>query len=449
MSAPKKVLIIDDDADYRQLMGEVLQLEGWQVLTAGDGEAGFDAAREHRPDVVLCDLLMPRSNGFLVCTQIRSEYTLRHTKIVVTSGRDYDSDRLAAREAGADEYLTKPIKPYDVLALISRLCDDLQAGTPPPVATDPSSHKPAMIRFWGVRGSIPTPGPATVRFGGNTSCVEVRARGEIIILDGGTGLRPLGRELINEFKDQHLNLTLLLTHTHWDHIQGLPFFPPIYQPHCRLRILGFEGARRGLVNVLTGQMESPYFPVPFGELPGNIEVEELKDMEFQVGPVQVSAWFANHPGICVGYRIHTDQGTVVFFPDNEPHCRYEADGRVLPARADSSLEYARAQEEKMIEFVRGADVLILDAQYDHAEYVRHIGWGHGCVDDVVALAMKAEVKQLFLFHHDPDHDDAKVESMLSHARKLVAAQNSALQVHAACEGELVHLAAVSPELAVK
>jgi len=449
MSAPKKVLIIDDDADYRQLMGEVLQMEGWQVLTAGDGEEGLEVARQNRPDVVLCDLLMPRSNGFLVCTQIRGDYTLRHTKLVVTSGRDYDSDRLAAREAGADEYLTKPIKPYDVLALISRLCDDVQGGAPAPAASDPSSHQPALLRFWGVRGSIPTPGPATVRFGGNTACVEVRAHGEIIILDGGTGLRPLGRELVSEFKDQALNLTLLLTHTHWDHIQGLPFFPPIYQPHCRLRILGYEGARRGLVNVLTGQMESPYFPVPFGELPGNIEVEELKDMEFKVGPVRVSTWFANHPGICVGYRIHTDQGSIAFFPDNEPHCRYEPDGSVLPARADASLEYARAQEAKMIEFVRGADVLILDAQYDRAEYVRHIGWGHGCVDDVVALAMRAGVKQLYLFHHDPDHDDTKVESMLAQARQLVAAQNSPMQVHAAQEGVLVKLADLSAGVAVK
>ena len=449
MSAPKKVLIIDDDAEYRQLMGEVLQMEGWQVLTAGDGEAGLDAARAYRPDVVLCDLLMPRSNGFLVCTQIRADYTLRNTKIVVTSGRDYDSDRMAAREAGANEYLTKPIKPYDVLALISRLCDDVEAGAPPPTASDTAIHQPALLRFWGVRGSIPTPGPATVQFGGNTSCVEVRAHGEILILDGGTGLRPLGRELINEFQDRHLNLTLLLTHTHWDHIQGLPFFPPIYQPHCRLRILGFEGARRGLVNVLTGQMESPYFPVPFGELPGNIEVEELKDMEFHVGPVRVGAWFANHPGICVGYRIHTDQGTIAFFPDNEPHCRYEPDGTIRPARSDASIEYARAQEEKMIDFVRGADVLILDAQYDRAEYVRHVGWGHGCVDDVVALAMRAEVKRLFLFHHDPDHDDAKVESMLAHARKLVAAQNSSLQVDAAREGEIVKLAEAPGELAAK
>lgn len=449
MSAPKKVLIIDDDAEYRQLMGEVLQMEGWQVLTAPDGEAGIEAARAYRPDVVLCDLLMPRSNGFLVCTQIRSEYTLRHTKIVVTSGRDYDSDRLAAREAGANEYLTKPIKPYDLLALISRLCDDIETGSPPPAASDTAIHQPALLRFWGVRGSIPTPGPGTVRFGGNTSCVEIRAHGEILILDGGTGLRPLGRELINEFQDRHLNLTLLLTHTHWDHIQGLPFFPPIYQPHCRLRILGYEGARRGLVNVLTGQMESPYFPVPFGELPGNIEVEELKDMEFHVGPVRVGAWFANHPGICVGYRVHTEQGTIAFFPDNEPHCRYEPDGTIRPARSDASLEYARAQEEKMIEFVRGADVLILDAQYDRAEYVRHIGWGHGCVDDVVALAIRADVKRLFLFHHDPDHDDAKVESMLAHARKLVAAQNSSMQVDAAREGESVRLAEVPRELAAK
>ena len=112
-----------------------------------------------------------------------------------------------------------------------------------------------------------------MQYGGNTSCVEVRADGEIIILDAGTGLRALGRHLMAEFEDRPLNITLLLSHTHWDHIQGLPFFQPIYHPHCRLRILGFEGARKGLVHVLTGQMESPYFPVPFSELPGNIEIE--------------------------------------------------------------------------------------------------------------------------------------------------------------------------------
>src|SRR5437016_6233408 len=138
----------------------------------------------------------------------------------------------------------------------------------------PSDAQPARLKFWGVRGSIPTPGPGTVRHGGNTSCIEVRAAGEIIILDAGTGLRLLGRALLEEFGDRPLSLTLLLTHTHWDHIQGLPFFRPIYQTQCRLRILGCEGARKGLVGILSGQMESPYFPVPFAELPGNIQIEE-------------------------------------------------------------------------------------------------------------------------------------------------------------------------------
>jgi phosphoribosyl 1,2-cyclic phosphodiesterase/CheY-like chemotaxis protein len=440
MAAPKKVLIIDDDADYRQLMGEVLQMEGWRVLEAGDGEAGLELVSKERPDVVLCDLLMPRSNGFLVCRKIRGDFTLRHTKIVVTSGRDYDSDRLAAREAGADEYLTKPIKPYDLLALIARLTDETTIFTQQNVARPATPPRPARLKFWGVRGSIPSPGPSTVRYGGNTTCVEVRANDQIIILDGGTGLRPLGRELLAEFKDQALEITLLLSHTHWDHIQGLPFFTPIYQPRCRLRILGFEGARRGLVNVLTGQMESPYFPVPFGELPGNIEVDELKDLEFPVGPLRVQAWFANHPGICVGYRINTDDGVIVFFPDNEPHCRYDENGTAQPTRNDASLEYARSQEDKMVEFIRGADVVIIDAQYDRSEYERRVGWGHGCVDDVVILAIKAEVKQLFLFHHDPDHDDAKLDQMVAHARAIVAREKSPLQVEAAVEGRVVELA---------
>ncbi len=441
MSVPKKVLIIDDDAEYRQLIGEVLQMEGWRVLEAGDGEAGLELVSKERPDVVLCDLLMPRSNGFLVCRKIRGDFTLRHTKIIVTSGRDYDSDRLAAREAGADDYLTKPIKPYDLLALIARLTDETSIITQQSVAHPPRLPQRARLKFWGVRGSIPSPGPATVRYGGNTTCVEVRAGNEIIILDGGTGLRPLGRALQAEFKNQPLELTLLLSHTHWDHIQGLPFFTPIYHPRCRLRILGFEGARRGLVNVLTGQMESPYFPVPFGELPGNIEVDELKDLDFPVGNLRVQAWFANHPGICVGYRIQTDDGVIVFFPDNEPHCRYDENGAMHPTRKDASLDYARSQEAKMIEFIRGADVVILDAQYDRTEYEQHVGWGHGCVDDVVVLAIKAEVKQLFLFHHDPDHDDTKLDQMLAHAREIVTRAKSPLRVESATEGCVVELAA--------
>lgn len=319
--------------------------------------------------------------------------------------------------------------------------DDSQSRQPALVVGGTTS--PARFKFWGVRGSIPSPGPGTVWFGGNTSCLEVRAGGEIIILDAGTGLRPLGLALMKEFKDRPFNLTLLLTHTHWDHIQGLPFFRPIYKPQCRLRILGYEGARKGLVNILSSQMESPYFPVLFDELPGNIQIEELKNLEFMVGPVRVQARFANHPGICVGYRIFTHDGSVAFFPDNEPHTRLHKPLPNQTADSQAAHEHALAQEEKMVEFIRGVDALILDSQFDAEEYKSHVGWGHGCVDYAVTLALKAGVKKLFLFHHDPDHDDAKIESMIAQARQLVTEQKASLQVDAAREGMVVELAAIA------
>jgi phosphoribosyl 1,2-cyclic phosphodiesterase len=276
-----------------------------------------------------------------------------------------------------------------------------------------------FIKFWGVRGSIATPGQTTVRYGGNTSCIEVRCGGGIIILDAGTGLRALGQSLLKEFKKKPLNLTLLLTHTHWDHIQGLPFFGPIYNPRCRLRILGCEGARKGLVDALTGQMESTYFPVPFDTLPSNIEIEELKDFNFSIGTVLVRAQRANHPGVCVGYRLLSPEGIVTFFPDTEP-------------RRDSD-------DSEMLKFVRDSDVLILDSQYDRAEYKKHIGWGHGCVDDSIDLALKANVKKLVLFHHDPDHDDARMDELVKYARNIVKKSKSRLQIEAAREGTEIQL----------
>src|SRR5207249_10244635 len=140
-----------------------------------------------------------------------------------------------------------------------------------------------------VRGSIPVPGRSTIGYGGNTTCVEVRTDSEIIVLDAGSGIRELGLALENEFGPAPINLTLLLTHTHWDHIQGLPFFLPAYKPKNHLRILGYEGARRGLESVLTGQMESPVFPVELRKLPANLEIKELKEMNFRVGPIRVEA----------------------------------------------------------------------------------------------------------------------------------------------------------------
>src|SRR5436190_3074798 len=437
----KTVLVIDDDIGFRKLVSQWLSGAGWRVLETGDGEGGIQLAIQLQPDAVVCNLRMPGCNGFQVCRSIRDQaHTIEQPKIIVTTGSVYATDQQNAIEVGADGCLVKPFKSEDLIQMLEsrqgRRTTVASGPRPPPKAhASLPADQPTRVKFWGVRGSIPTPGPATVEYGGNTSCVEVRADGEIIILDAGSGIRRLGLALAEEFKDQRIDLTLLITHTHWDHIQGFPFFIPAYSPQNKLRILGYEGARKGLYSTLTSQMESPYFPVSMRHMPGNIDVTELKEREFNVGRVRVETTFVNHPGVCVGYRLFTSAGSIAYLPDNEPFQRMRSHpgGQQTSDRLEA-LNYASEQDQKTIEFLKDADVLIIDSQYDDAEYQSHVGWGHGCVDDVVALALFARVKQLFLFHHDPDHDDAQISKMLAWARQLVGFHGETLAVDAAREG---------------
>ncbi|MES2571000.1 MAG: response regulator [Verrucomicrobiota bacterium] len=430
----KTIVVIENDALTRALLAQCLAGEGWRVLEADNGEAGMELVQKHTPCAVLCDIRTPKGNGFKVCRFIREQPPLQATRVILTSVSRFGNDRDSAFEAGAHDYLIKPIPPADLLRTLAA-CD----GEAPALSVDPAQendlHAPTRIRFWGVRGSIPTPGNQTAIFGGNTSCVEVRVGERVIILDAGSGIRLLGQALMKEFRDKPLNLTMLVTHTHWDHIQGFPFFIPAYSPKVSVRVLGYEGAVHGLRGALFEQMQSAFFPVALHQMASHVTFEELDDLQFQLGSVKVRAIFANHPGICLGYRLSTPAGDVVYMPDHEAYERHEIE-RQKAAGEDSlqGLEYARRQDEKVIEFIRGADVMIADSQYDAAEYPSRLGWGHTCADDTVQNAIRSGVKQLFLFHHDPDHHDAKIESMVLRAREHVAEQGSSLNVAAAREG---------------
>ena len=297
------------------------------------------------------------------------------------------------------------------------------------------SASAARLKFWGVRGSIPVPGTSTLRYGGNTTCVELRADGEIIVLDAGTGIRLLGVALEREFESRPINLTLLITHAHWDHIQGFPFFLPSYNDKNKVRIFGYDGADTGLREILKGQMATPFFPVKLYDLPGKIDIKKLGTVEFDIGKVHVRARRMNHPGTCVGYRLFTSSGSVAYLPDTEPYDAFKlhsAKSHLL------SPEQTRKRAEKeragLVEFLHETDVLLLDTQYTDEEYQEHVGWGHGSLSCGVRLALDAHVRKLLLFHHDPNHSDATIDAMVENAKRIVAKSGQPLEVEAAREG---------------
>jgi phosphoribosyl 1,2-cyclic phosphodiesterase len=300
----------------------------------------------------------------------------------------------------------------------------------------PSDLNPsARLRLWGVRGSIPVPGPATLRYGGNTTCIEFRAEGEIIVLDAGSGIRALGNELEREFKSKPIRVTMLSTHAHWDHIQGLPFFLPAYNEKNSLQLLGYKGVGGGFGAILSRQMAVPFFPVRLRDLPCELSIQELTEMDFKIGPVRVRSRFVNHPGNCVGYRLDAGSGSIAFVPDNEPYefrkLHAEACARATPEQA---RKFAVTERAKLVEFLNKSDILFLDAQYTDEEYQQHIGWGHGSLTTSVDLAVDANVGQLLLFHHDPNHDDDMIDKMVDRARELVRERRSKMKVDAAREG---------------
>jgi phosphoribosyl 1,2-cyclic phosphodiesterase len=246
------------------------------------------------------------------------------------------------------------------------------------------------VQFWGTRGSIATPGANTARYGGNTSCIEVRsARGTLVVIDCGTGGRALARKLMTNNAGRHG--TILISHTHWDHIQGIPFFDPLYVPGNEWDVYGPKGLRESVREVLSGQMQYMYFPVSLEQCSANIRYHDLVEGSFAVDDIRVSAQYLNHPTLTLGYRLQVDGATLVYACDHEPYSRLLGlgEGRI----AGEDLRHA--------DFMQGADLLIHDAQYTAQEYLEKMGWGHSPVEYVLRLAEQAVVKRVALTHHDP------------------------------------------------
>ena len=292
------------------------------------------------------------------------------------------------------------------------------------------------VKFWGTRGSIATPGPETVIYGGNTSCVELRCGSDILIFDAGTGLRPLGLELMSEFAGKPITVHLFISHTHWDHIQGFPFFIPAYSPLTTIHVYGSTGQGVPLEKVLRGQMNADYFPVALGDMNATLHVHEFKAKPFEIGEATVNAMYLNHPGMTLGYRVEYAGKSFVYATDNEP---YQHTLEHLGQRAETGRDFGQDLDREFVKFIAGADFYIGEAQYTDAEYPERIGWGHSSISATVEVAIEAQVGTLAFFHHDPLHDDKAVEAMAETAQRLIGARGAMLQCYPAREGQVVEL----------
>jgi len=297
------------------------------------------------------------------------------------------------------------------------------------------------VRFWGVRGSYPAPFATHLRAGGNTSCVEIRVGDHILICDAGSGIIPFGNVLMGQSEVREL--MVVLTHYHWDHISGLPFFVPAFAPDWTIRMFGPGKNDAEVEESISEQMRAPYFPVETETWLADIVYLRLNDGTLEHGPIKIHAFNVHHPGTTFGYRIEAAGKTIVYVSDNELLFLDQS----INERLDDMDEKEQALLEEMkeeekwtaLKFMMDADILIHDAQYTPEDYARKRGWGHSCYLDTVACAIDARVKSLYLYHLDPNYSDELIDRLHSHAMEIIRDRQSTLQCHVAREGLAVDL----------
>lgn len=297
------------------------------------------------------------------------------------------------------------------------------------------------IKFWGTRGSISSPGPTTTKYGGNTACVEVSDSQTLAILDAGTGIRLLGEDLLHRGPGR-VEGHLFISHFHFDHIGGFPFFRPLYVKGNKFTIYGCEGTGRKLENIFVGQMSPEYFPVTMSEMPAELDFVQLTTRPINLNGWTITPAYINHPGLALAYKIDTGKSKIVYMTDNEPF-RYLLRQQSKKQEVFDDLKRGTVELERedliLVDFFEGADLLIHDGQYTQEEYPSRMGWGHSFYEFTLEMALQGHVKKLLFFHHDPDRTDADLDIQLDKIKTLAKTRGSDLDIGAAFEGQEIQL----------
>ncbi len=291
-----------------------------------------------------------------------------------------------------------------------------------------------LIEFWGVRGSIPTPGPGTQKYGGNTACIEIIYGNDKLIFDAGTGIRVLGKALLNDNLPHDIHL--FISHTHWDHIIGFPFFAPAFVKGVNLHIYGPYRHIEKFEEIFSWQMNSSYFPVAKSNLDANICFYTACDIVYNIGPFNITSHKTNHPVYSLAFKIRTEDETIVYTGDHEPYFvpRY---GQISTQELDYRLDLAEKYNRKFSKFIYGADTLICDSSYFDEEYPTHMGWGHCSIGLAIDIAREAMVKRLILFHHEPNHTDVMFDRMTAYLANKIGSGQYPKEIIFAKEGAIL------------
>jgi len=395
--------VVDDDPEILALLVKVLEGAGHRVEASPSALHALKQIPMSRPDCVITDVMMPEMDGFELTRELRRRPELAELKIIVLSAKSYDFDRRRARELGADGYIVKPFQLGTLVASIDEIV---------------SSR--ITLTYWGVHGTLPTPGAAYTRYGGNTPCVSVEVGGEpLYVFDCGSGIKRLSDRVMHS-GGQRFSARIFISHTHWDHINTVPFFAPLYVRGNQIEIFGPYQGDLTIDRAISAQMESVYFPVTVREFGARLVFRDLREEALEFGPVRIDTMLLKHPGYCLGYRLTCRGRNVCYITDNEMY---------LPGDPRHDPRYV----ERLAEFVRHADVLITDTTYRDHEYPSKVDWGHSSVSQVADLAARAEVKRLHLFHHDPDQTDADIDAKLAEAREALARLGAKAECQAPAE----------------
>ena len=352
---------------------------------------------------MLTDLLMPGTDGMQLVKAIKQDAELAGIKVIVVSAKSFVFDKRQARKFGADAFIEKPFDADGFFSVVDQVMEDK-----------------IEVTFWGVRGTLPVPGQRSLRYGGNTSCVALSLpQGRFFIFDAGTGIKELSNALAAR-NSLNMDAKIFISHPHWDHINALPFFRPLYIPGNEFEISGPVHANMTMRELISAQMDDVFFPITMKQFSARVYFRDLGEEEFEVEGLAVKTMLLSHPGNCLGYRVEYGGRSVCYITDNE---------LFLPDSPHHNPHYL----DRLTAFVAGTDALITECTYTDGEYATRVGWGHSCVSQVVDLAHRAKVENLYIVHHDPDQDDDDIDAKLASAQSRLASLNSDTRCRAPVE----------------